>query len=126
MFARAVLCLAGASFVVSCNSDSAAPSQADAAGPCTAMVPDESCPKPTPAYATDVVPIFEAKCNTCHDGKDGGPWPLTDHADVVHWRTQVFSVLVDCTMPPPKGTGDLTSSERQTLINWLACGAPDN
>jgi len=92
---------------------------------CNAELPD-ACPTPGPKYATEVVPILDAKCDTCHDGKEGGPWPLTTHVDVTHWLTAVTSVLIDCTMPPPTGTEKLTPDERATLLNWLKCGAPDN
>lgn len=132
---RAFLFVLAAAPFVACNGSSGPNSggspatqdgSANAPPPeCNAEVPD-ACPSPSPKYATDVVPILEAKCNTCHDGRDGGPWPLTNHADVEHWITQVTSVLLDCTMPPPTGTEKLTSDERATLLNWLKCGAPNN
>jgi hypothetical protein len=91
---------------------------------CSPGAPD-ACPSPMPSYATDVVPILEATCNGCHTGGDG-PWPLTNHADVLHWRAQVLAELAGCTMPPPTGTPQLTARERETLIDWLVCGAPEN
>jgi hypothetical protein len=90
---------------------------------CSPGAPD-ACLSPVPSYATDVVPILEAKCNGCHTGGDG-PWPLTNYADVLHWRAQVLSELAGCTMPPPTGTTRLTAPERATLIDWLVCGAPE-
>jgi len=91
---------------------------------CPADVPD-ACPTPIPSYATAVVPILEAKCNGCHTGGDG-PWPLTNHADVLMWRAQVLYELERCTMPPPADKTRLTEAEQTTLIDWLVCGAPEN
>jgi hypothetical protein len=99
-------------------------STTEAAPVCSPDVPD-ACPSPVPSYATEVVPILVAKCNGCHTGGDG-PWPLTNHADVLHWRTQVLNELANCTMPPPMDTSRLTARERTMLIDWLVCGAPDN
>lgn len=93
--------------------------------PCTPDVPD-ACPMPKPGYVADVVPILETKCNGCHDGHDGGPWPLTNHADVEHWTAAILSTLKGCTMPPPTSPMPLTEAERSTLIAWLVCGAPNN
>jgi hypothetical protein len=34
-------------------------------------------------------------------------------------------VVADCVMPPANA-GQLSSSEKQTLLEWTACSAPDN
>ena len=91
---------------------------------CPADVPD-ACPSPVPSWATQVVPILDAKCNGCHTGGDA-PWPLTNYPDVLHWRAQVLYEIERCTMPPPDDPKQLTASERTTLIDWLVCGAPEN
>jgi hypothetical protein len=118
--------------VASCTTETIRPgprkdaSVSDSSNPkqCPADVPD-ACPRPAPSYASDVVPILEAKCNGCHTGGEG-PWPLTNHDDVVHWLAQVLSEVARCTMPPPLSATQLTESERKLLIDWLVCGAPDN
>jgi hypothetical protein len=92
---------------------------------CAPGAPD-ACPGPVPSYSRDLVPILEAKCNGCHTGHDGAPWPLTNYPDVLHWRAQVLAELAGCTMPPPAGTTQLTAGERAALIDWLVCGAPEN
>lgn len=99
----------------------------DASNPsaqCPADVPD-GCPSPAPSYTTDVVPVLDAKCNGCHTGGEG-PWPLTNHDDVVHWRYQVLREVVQCTMPPPLSKPELTEAERAMIVDWLMCGAPEN
>lgn len=92
---------------------------------CTPDLPD-ACPTPKPGYANEVVPILEAKCNGCHDGHDGGPWPLTNHDLVVHWTSAILATLEHCTMPPSTSPMPITEAERHTLIAWLVCGAPNN
>jgi hypothetical protein len=99
--------------------------EADPPATCSADVPD-ACPSTVPSYRSDVVPIFEAKCNGCHMGGEGGPWPLTNYFDVLHWRAQVLSELARCTMPPSTSQIRVTEPERATLIAWLVCGAPNN
>jgi hypothetical protein len=41
----------------------------------------------------------------------------------------MLTVLVQCSMPPPDAAPPTTlpdSAQRQTMVSWLACGAPDN
>jgi hypothetical protein len=87
--------------------------------------PAPACPSPKPSYASDVVPILEAKCNTCHVGGKG-PWPLTDYQSVVDWRLQIIQDIEGCTMPPLDGGANLSADERHTVLGWLVCGAPKN
>ena len=85
------------------------------------------CPSPKPSYKNDVTPIFEAKCNSCHDGADAnGPWPLTNLDDIVHWKALVVADIQDCSMPPAGMGTRLTAAENATILGWLACDAPNN
>jgi cytochrome c5 len=105
--------------------DASADQSASAPATCPTNVSD-ACPAAQPSYAADVVPILNAKCNGCHTGGDGSPWPLTNHEDVVHWRAFILKDLAGCTMPPPTSTVRLTEAEQSTLVTWLVCGAPEN
>jgi hypothetical protein len=87
--------------------------------------PAPTCPSPKPSYASDVVPILEAKCNNCHVGEPG-PWPLTDYQSVVDWRIQIIQDIEGCTMPPLDGGTTLSANERHTVLGWLVCGAQKN
>jgi hypothetical protein len=90
-------------------------------------MPAQVCAPPIPSFANDLTPLFDAKCNTCHDGMPGSPWPLTNYDDVSAWAVTVLSDIVACTMPPADaGAPELTEAERATLIDWLVCGAPNN
>jgi hypothetical protein len=37
----------------------------------------------------------------------------------------IESVVTTCMMPPPDA-GQLSSAEKQTLLEWTACSAPNN
>ena len=103
---------------------------------CTSAAPaDPSCPSidasacqtPIPSYSAEIVPILDMRCNrTCH-APGVGPWPLTTYDDVHDWTTIIGAYVESCGMPPPDaGLGDMTQGERVTVMNWLACGAPNN
>ena len=93
------------------------------------IVDASTCSKPVPSYKTDIAPALNRACNsTCH-APGVGPWPLTDYPDVDDWRGVIFSDLEDCTMPPAHVSTEsppLTAPERASILNWIACGAPDN
>jgi hypothetical protein len=91
------------------------------------VAPLETCPTTVPSFASDVLPILDAKCNGCHTGALGEPWALTNHADVEAWALSINIDLTRCTMPPADaGTGDLTKTELNAVLGWIVCGAPNN
>ena len=95
-------------------------------------------PAPTTAsisFQTDILPIFEARCVTCHGGTQG--LFLTDYASVLHGSThgpvvlpgdpagsRLIQYVVNGYMP--YGGPPLTSAQIQTLVNWVAAGALNN
>lgn len=90
------------------------------------------------SFADDVLPIFVAKCGSCH-GDDGG-WTATDYASVMssgHHAPVVIPGDVEDSelakrvlglpeagpsMPP---TGELTDQELRTIIDWIIAGASE-
>ena len=83
------------------------------------------CTQPAPSYAKDVAPLLDRDCNrTCH-APGVGPWPLTDWADVAAWADAIDSDLRNGTMPP-QDAGTLPAADKAPILDWLACGAPDN
>jgi hypothetical protein len=88
-----------------------------------------ACINPTPSYAKDVVPLLNRTCNsTCH-APGVGPWPLNNYQDVADWYSIIQGDLQNCTMPPPDagaGNGQLSDAERALVMNWIACGYPNN
>ena len=85
-----------------------------------------SCPPTPPSYATDVSPIVFQYCESCHaPGKSQSGKPLDTYASVTSLSAKVQSKVNDCSMPP-SGSPQPTAAERDTLLGWLACGAPNN
>jgi hypothetical protein len=94
-----------------------------------------TCEVPVPSYSTDIAPMLDRACNsTCH-APGVGPWPLTDWGNVVDWSAIIQNDIESCAMPPPcpapcapdaAESGSLTDSDRAMLLDWIACGAPNN
>jgi len=102
-------------------------STSDEAGPCTATVPS-ACPTAAPTWNADAMPIFESHCWSCHAGGgiESSQFPLGSYSGIYQARTTILEQLSSCTMPPSDAPTALTSDERETLLTWLACGAPDD
>ncbi len=87
-----------------------------------------------PTYHRDAKVILDARCATCHQDGDIGPFPLTTHEEVMAFATAVRASIENDTMPPWKpddacnayiGNIDLTADERETLLTWLDAGGPE-
>jgi hypothetical protein len=86
---------------------------------CTKLTKPPACPAPAPSYA-DVTPFFKQYCVGCHTAADNEN--MTTYEGVTWQKTNVTLDLLGCTMPnvPPWPTMD----ERQKVLEWLACDAP--
>jgi len=84
-----------------------------------------SCPATgAPSYQNDVAPILAARCVSCHSaGGIEANVPLDTYTSVFGWRGPVLDQVYACKMP--QGT-PLAPAERQALLTWLVCGAPNN
>lgn len=92
------------------------------------LPPEDDCPTTAPSYANEIAAIVAKKCTVCH--QPGGRETVNQfdtyakivkNSNNIHMLTQVYA----CRMP--KSCGEpLTSSERQSLLKWLVCGAPNN
>jgi hypothetical protein len=93
---------------------------------------ETNCPSPPPSWTTDVQPLVEKYCVTCHEpgGVGISSANLTTYADVFKNRTEMLTQVYQCLMPnvdasvPPPALP--TAAERQTLVQWVVCGAPQN
>jgi hypothetical protein len=84
------------------------------------------CPSTPPSYAHDVAPLIQAHCLACHaPGGQSADKPLGTYNAVFSRRGEVLNQVYACVMPPA-GQPSLSSTERQTLLSWLVCGAPNN
>jgi hypothetical protein len=91
-----------------------------------------------PSFEGDVLPIFHAVCDNCH-APDGSPPQtpfLTNYqqiygptsgpnagSEIGTFYTYVFEL---CAMPPANATVPLSDEQRQILLDWYVCGAPDS
>jgi|SRR5215472_14059782 len=89
------------------------------------VVDASACSSPIPSYASDVAPLIDRDCNlTCH-APGAGPWPLTSYEAVADWAEVISIDVAGCLMPPPDA-GILKHNEQRTIVDWAACGAPQN
>jgi hypothetical protein len=89
------------------------------------------CPTPPPSWAKDVQPIIQNYCVMCHmDGGSGESLvDLTSYANVFKYRSRELTQVYQCWMPnedasPPPPP--LSTAQRETIVAWLACNAPNN
>jgi hypothetical protein len=83
-----------------------------------------SCPAPAPSYAGQVSQIISNRCLKCHGpGGEQASVPLSTWSDVNGRYSDVLNQVYACRMPKD---GGLPESERETLMGWLVCMAPNN
>jgi uncharacterized membrane protein len=97
---------------------------------CNPTAPTE-CPADAPTYA-DVEPIFAERCTVCHGtGEDnqcpnpGQCWSLEDYGHVRDWTMEIRGALLTCTMPLQGSGITMTDTEREEILAWIRCGAPE-
>ena len=85
-----------------------------------------ACPSPAPSWDGGVQALIAEKCGACHTA--GGlafDRPFDDYAHVYQYRGEMLNQVYSCYMPPPDA-GQLDSAQRQALLGWFVCGAPNN
>jgi hypothetical protein len=79
-----------------------------------------------PSYRTQVAPIFQRRCLTCHSpGGQEEVLPFTSYQQVFNSRSAILNQVYHCVMPPA-GNPAPDAQERALLFGWLVCGAPNN
>jgi mono/diheme cytochrome c family protein len=87
----------------------------------------------TPTYYTDVQPILEANCVTCHVTGGIAPFALDSGEQAVKWAGVIAAVTQSGYMPPWPPGGDspaflddkrLGQASKQILQDWAKAGAP--
>jgi hypothetical protein len=93
---------------------------------CAYAIPD-GCPSPEPSWQSTVQPIIDRRCNGCHG--DGGVQrstrDFTTYGGVSRNSGSILTQVFSCKMPPPDAAAP-SASERDALLGWLLCGAPNN
>ena len=105
--------------LVTCGPDATPPN-------CPYMQP--VCPDPQPSYAGQVSAIIQTYCVGCHGpgGQEANrPFGTWSDIDVHAYAGPMQRQLLACQMPPADAPQP-SEQDKQTLIAWLTCGAPNN
>jgi hypothetical protein len=87
-----------------------------------------------PSFYKDVLPVFQAHCQSCHRAGEAAPMALTDYASARPWAKAIREAVVSRTMPPwfadphiGKFLNDarLPESAIETISAWVEAGAPE-
>jgi mono/diheme cytochrome c family protein len=96
---------------------------ASSAGSCP-NDPAPACPSVMPTYAADVAPIVQAVCVSCHGpGGTEAVKPFTTYDELNADKLAAYGRVLSCAMPPANAPQPLGLDQRQTLLEWFACGA---
>jgi peroxiredoxin len=86
-----------------------------------------------PDYATEVAPILEEKCVSCHIEGGIAPFAMNSHMMVQGWSPMMKEVMMTKRMPPAQvdpsinhflNARYISPAELQTLVHWIDAGAP--
>src|SRR6184192_1333220 len=86
-------------------------------------------------FAKDVAPIFQAKCQECHQPNSIAPMSLITYQDARPWARSIKERVATRQMPPwhidrsvgvQKFKNDMSLSDEQvdTIIRWVDAGSP--
>jgi hypothetical protein len=87
-----------------------------------------------PSFYKDVLPLFQAHCQSCHRAGEAAPMALTDYATARPWAKAIKEAVVERRMPPwfadphfGKFSNDarLADSAIETISAWVEAGAPE-
>jgi hypothetical protein len=137
-FAIAAIAVAAVACAFACSdpsgNDTNVPDQAEGGGAsvaCSQVLP--TCPSTPPSYKTDIGPLIVRDCEPCHaPGGVSQDRDLTSYDNVYKLRTTVLTQIYGCLMPPLDAgiadapSGPLDAGDRQLLLQWLECHAPEN
>jgi len=86
------------------------------------------CPDPQPSYTGEVGAIIQTYCVGCHGpgGQEAnrpfGTWQdINSHGYAGPMQRQLLACLM-----PPADAPQPSDAQKQILIGWLTCGAPNN
>jgi len=112
-----------AAFAIACSNASDDPG--DGGTPPSSCVSAPSCPAQVPSYKTEILPILQQACITCHSPDGSAGRPENTYAEVYSQRGSILSQVAICQMPPLNGPV-MSNAQRVALTAWLKCGAPNN
>jgi hypothetical protein len=103
-------------------------------GALLALPPAARAAEPPPTFSKDVAPIFQAKCQGCHQPNSIAPMSLLTYQDARPWARAIRERVSTRQMPPwhidpsvgvQKFKNDLSLTARQidTIVRWVDGGA---
>ncbi len=95
----------------------------------------QTAPANAPTFAKDIAPIFQAKCQECHQPNSIAPMSLITFAESRPWARSIKNRVSQRQMPPwhidpsvgvQKFKNDMSLSQKQidTIVAWVDAGAP--
>jgi hypothetical protein len=89
-----------------------------------------------PTFSKDVAPIFQAKCQSCHEPGSIAPMSLATYKDARPWARSIKTRVENRQMPPwhidrsvgvQKFKNDMSLTDEQvaTIVAWVDQGAPE-
>ena len=89
-----------------------------------------------PTFSKDVAPIFQAKCQSCHEPGSIAPMSLATFKDARPWARSIKTRVESRQMPPWhidrsvgvqhfKNDMSLTDEQVATIVEWVDQGAPE-
>ncbi|MGE0450531.1 MAG: cytochrome c [Vicinamibacterales bacterium] len=99
-----------------------------------AMSSAQQAPAKQVTFSKDVAPIFQAKCQSCHEPGSIGPMSLVTYQDARPWARSIKARVASRQMPPWhidrsvgvkrfKNDMSLTDEQVQTVVDWVDGGA---
>jgi len=90
----------------------------------------------TPTFSKDVAPIFQAKCQSCHEPGSIAPMSLRTYVEARPWARSIRARVAERQMPPwhinrnvgiQQFKNDMSLSDEQlaTVVAWVDGGAPE-
>ncbi|MBM3770503.1 MAG: cytochrome c [Acidimicrobiia bacterium] len=101
----------------------------------TPAAAQQAAARPTPTFSTDVAPILQRSCMSCHRQGSIGPMALTSYEEARPWARAVRQKVMAREMPPWyidrrvgitrfKDDPSLTDEEIDTIVRWVDGGVP--
>jgi mono/diheme cytochrome c family protein len=96
---------------------------------------------PVPSFALNILPLFDSRCNICHEQDGDGGWDGTSYEGVMNsgdnapviipgdidnslLALKLLNLQTEGDKMPPKR--DLTDEQIQLVLDWISAGAPNN
>jgi hypothetical protein len=94
---------------------------------CATQEPPAACPAAVPSWSGEVSEIFMTRCSPCHfpGGVEDSAEDFSTYTGVSRIAVTIEGQIVSCAMPPDDA-GALSAADRETLLAWIVCRAPDN